>query len=203
MLGRGRKIAHLPWSGQATHAVAGQLERVVRPRSQRWTERILAVRLRHWARLCCCETNSALDAAVFGLSCTRHQARRAPELTNDFSALIPVFRNCSRALLAMLSHSWNVSSNLSGSCADALTLAHSSSVYQPTPTCGAAGGTLSVSRGGMRCFGFMSVGVGNALTTRPNVRAKLPAEACIAWPRKDNKHGGLERPSNACRSGSA
>ena len=31
MLGRGRKIAHLPWSGQVTHAVAGQLERVVRP----------------------------------------------------------------------------------------------------------------------------------------------------------------------------
>ena len=33
LLARGRKIAHWPWSGQATHAVAGQLERVVRPRS--------------------------------------------------------------------------------------------------------------------------------------------------------------------------
>ena len=33
MLGRGRQIAHLPWSGQATHAVAGQLERVVRPQT--------------------------------------------------------------------------------------------------------------------------------------------------------------------------
>ena len=33
LLGRGRKIAHLPWSGQAKHVVAGQLERVVRPDS--------------------------------------------------------------------------------------------------------------------------------------------------------------------------
>ena len=30
MLGRGRTINTLAWSGQATHAVAGQLERVVR-----------------------------------------------------------------------------------------------------------------------------------------------------------------------------
>ena len=37
----------------------------------------------------------------------------------------------------------------------------------------------------------------------PNVRAKLPAEACVACPRKDNDNPGLERASNACRSGSA
>ena len=36
-----------------------------------------------------------------------------------------------------------------------------------------------------------------------NVRAKLPAEACVAWPRKENSTPALERPSNACRSGSA
>ena len=29
MLGRRRRIAHWPWNGQATHAVAGQLEQVV------------------------------------------------------------------------------------------------------------------------------------------------------------------------------
>jgi hypothetical protein len=54
LLGRGRKIAHLPWSGQATHAVAGQLERVVRPHSrlaelhldsERWILRVLNARL--------------------------------------------------------------------------------------------------------------------------------------------------------------
>ena len=37
----------------------------------------------------------------------------------------------------------------------------------------------------------------------PNVRAKLPAEACVAWPRKENGHWPLKRASNACRSGSA
>ena len=37
----------------------------------------------------------------------------------------------------------------------------------------------------------------------PNVRDKLTAEACVAWPRKDNSHDGLERPSDACRGGSA
>ena len=35
LFGRGRTINMLAWSGQATHAVAGQLERVVRPRSRR------------------------------------------------------------------------------------------------------------------------------------------------------------------------
>ena len=36
-----------------------------------------------------------------------------------------------------------------------------------------------------------------------NGRAKLPAEVCVAWPRKDNNNAGLERPGKACRSGSA
>jgi hypothetical protein len=40
-------------------------------------------------------------------------------------------------------------------------------------------------------------------TSWPNVRAELPAEAGGAWPRKENRHLPLERPSDACRSGSA
>ena len=35
MFARGRRIIKAAWSGQATHAVAGQLERVVRPRRRR------------------------------------------------------------------------------------------------------------------------------------------------------------------------
>ena len=35
MFARGRRIIKAAWSGQATHAVAGQLERVVRPRRGR------------------------------------------------------------------------------------------------------------------------------------------------------------------------
>ena len=46
MLGRGRKIAYLPWSGQATPAVAGQLERVVRPRRRRAAHSVA----RRWGR---------------------------------------------------------------------------------------------------------------------------------------------------------
>jgi hypothetical protein len=41
-----------------------------------------------------------------------------------------------------------------------------------------------------------------AFAARPNVRAKATAEADAAWPRKDNLHQGLERPSGGCRSGS-
>jgi hypothetical protein len=41
------------------------------------------------------------------------------------------------------------------------------------------------------------------LRVRPNVRAKLTAEVCVACARKDNNNPGLERASNACRSGSA
>ena len=36
MLARGRTITTLAWRGQATHAVAGQLERVVRHRAKWW-----------------------------------------------------------------------------------------------------------------------------------------------------------------------
>lgn len=35
-----------------------------------------------------------------------------------------------------------------------------------------------------------------------NVRAKLPAQACVAWPRKDNRPPAPKRPSSVCRSGS-
>jgi len=38
---------------------------------------------------------------------------------------------------------------------------------------------------------------------RPNVRAKLPAEVCLALPWKDSTNHDLERQSKACRSGSA
>ena len=44
---------------------------------------------------------------------------------------------------------------------------------------------------------------GICVSVMPNVRAKLTAEACVAWPRKKNSKPALERPSNACRSGSA
>ena len=37
----------------------------------------------------------------------------------------------------------------------------------------------------------------------PNVRAKLTAKVCDAWPREVNSPLALEWPSNACRSGSA
>jgi hypothetical protein len=38
---------------------------------------------------------------------------------------------------------------------------------------------------------------------RPNVRAKLRAEADDDWPRKDDEYLGLERPGVGCRSASA
>ena len=42
-----------------------------------------------------------------------------------------------------------------------------------------------------------------AYLVRPNVRAKTRAEADAAWPRKDNLHHDLVRPSGGCRSASA
>jgi hypothetical protein len=50
---------------------------------------------------------------------------------------------------------------------------------------------------------FEALGMHCELNARPNVRAKLPAEVCLALPRKDDVNHGLERQSKACRSGSA
>ena len=51
--------------------------------------------------------------------------------------------------------------------------------------------------------GADSGGFGLAVFVMPNVRAKLPAEVCVACPRKEDSPLALERASNARRSGSA
>jgi hypothetical protein len=42
-----------------------------------------------------------------------------------------------------------------------------------------------------------------SLTARPNVRAKLPAEAGFVSPVRDDSTTGADRAYKACRSGSA
>jgi hypothetical protein len=75
---------------------------------------------------------------------------------------------------------------------------------------GPPGWTMSLSRAvgqlqraGLAHDVWKAAGVRSVRLLRPNVRAKLPAEVCLALPRKDDVNHGLERQSKACRSGSA
>jgi hypothetical protein len=52
-------------------------------------------------------------------------------------------------------------------------------------------------------FGIQVVDAHRSSTVKPNVRAKLPAEAGFVSPVRDDSTTGADRAYKACRSGSA
>jgi hypothetical protein len=195
-LARGRQDATGAWSGQVTAAVGRQLERGVRPR-------------------------------CFGAKARRPAARFAgasPKLPRPCQGTLGSWFRCLRRCqypLRSSSMCRSAAAVQAGSCASLKRLRVHSERLPRTPKDVSA--AEAVFHHGPRVYSGLLIPRGDRLSgdgagsrslrslqrpragssARPNVRAKLPAEADGTWPRKAGCHRRLERPSDGCRSGSA